>query len=73
MIVESTEFFPVTLERTPGLHSRITLNPINGAVEIIDDDGMYTIPFACIEFMKFPSHCVLHVFPHSPSGWFSGK
>ena len=40
MIVELTESFLVILERTPGLDSRITLNPINGAVEIIDDDGM---------------------------------
>ena len=44
MIVEMTESFLVILERTPGLDSRITLNPINGAVEIIDD-GMYIISF----------------------------
>ena len=29
------------LERTPGLDIRITLDPVDGVVEIIDDDGMY--------------------------------
>ena len=46
MVVELNESFLVILERTHDLDSRITLNPVNGAVEIIDDDGMYTIPFA---------------------------
>ena len=35
MVVES---FNVTLERTPGLDNRITLNPVNGVVEIRDND-----------------------------------
>ena len=42
MIMEMTESFLVTLERTPGLDDRITLNPVNGLVEILDN-GMYTI------------------------------
>ena len=41
MIVELTESFFVTLERTPGLDSRITLDPVDGAIEITDDDGVY--------------------------------
>ena len=45
MIVEMTESFFITLERTPGLDSRIDLDPVNGVVEIIDD-GMYIILFA---------------------------
>ena len=40
VIVELTESFFVTLERTPGLDSRITLDPDNGVVEITDDDGV---------------------------------
>ena len=40
MIVELTELFFVTLERTPGLDSRITLDPVDGEIEISDDDGM---------------------------------
>ena len=41
MIMESTESFFVTLERTPGLDSRITLDPVNGEVEIVENNGMY--------------------------------
>ena len=37
-IVERTESFCVILERTPGLDSRITLNPVKGEIEIIDGD-----------------------------------
>ena len=39
-IVELTESFFVTLERTPGLDSRITLDPVDGEIEIIDDEGV---------------------------------
>ena len=41
VILENIESFDVTLERTSDLDSRITLNPVNGVVEIIDNDGMY--------------------------------
>ena len=37
------EFFHYTLERTPGLDSRISLDPVDGVVEIIDDDGKYIL------------------------------
>ena len=37
------EFFHYTLERTPGLDSRISLSPVDGVVEIIDDDGKYIL------------------------------
>ena len=40
MIVELTESFFVNLERTPGLDSRLTLDPVDGEIEIIDDDGI---------------------------------
>ena len=43
MILELTESFLFTLERTPGLDSRITLDPVNGEVEIIEDNGMYVL------------------------------
>ena len=36
---DSIEFFHYTLERTPGLDPRISLDPVDGVVEIIDDDG----------------------------------
>ena len=40
VIVELTESFLVTLERTPGLDSWITLDPVDGEVVITDDDGV---------------------------------
>ena len=36
------EFFHYTLERTRGLHPRISLNPVDGVVGIIYDDGKYS-------------------------------
>ena len=40
-ISERTESFYLTLERTSDLDSRIMLNPMDGEVTIIDDDGKY--------------------------------
>ena len=40
-ILEGTELFQYTLERTPGLDSSIELNRVLGQVEIIDNDGVY--------------------------------
>ena len=36
------ETFAITLERTPGLHDRITLDPVdyNWIITIVDDNGM---------------------------------
>ena len=42
-ILEDVASFDVTLGRTSDLDSRITLNPVNAVVEIIDDDGMYDV------------------------------
>ena len=42
-IVELTESFSVTLERTAGLDNRISLVRVDGEVEILDDDGVYTV------------------------------
>ena len=39
-IPENTESFNVGLGRTPGLDSRITLNPVDGVIQIDDVDGM---------------------------------
>ena len=41
VVQELTESFFVTLERTPGLNSRIALDPVDGEIEITDDDGVY--------------------------------
>ena len=42
-VLELVELFNVTLETTTGLDERISLSPVNGVVEIIDNDGMLTI------------------------------
>ena len=36
--LEMTESFSVTLERTPDLSSMITLNPVDGKMDVFDDD-----------------------------------
>ena len=38
-VPENIESFNVILGRTPGLDDRITLDPVNGEIQIIDDDG----------------------------------
>ena len=43
IIVESIETFCITLERTPDLDSRITLNPVTEEIEIIDNDCKLTL------------------------------
>ena len=42
-VLENVESFDVTLERTPGLDMRITLDPVHGVVEITDEDGLFLI------------------------------
>ena len=37
---EPDEMFGITLERTPGLNDKITLDPVDGDITIVDDDGM---------------------------------
>ena len=43
LVDEPEEFSHVTLGRTSGLDRRITLDPVDGRIEIIDDDGKYTV------------------------------
>ena len=42
LVDEPLEFFTYTLTGTPSLDPRIELNPIDGRVEIIDNDGEYS-------------------------------
>ena len=37
---ERDEMFGITLERTPGLNDKITLDPVDGDITIVDNDGM---------------------------------
>ena len=41
-LLENTEFFNLTLERN-GLHERIQLDPVDGLVQITDNDSMCTV------------------------------
>ena len=38
-VYEPEQFFGVTLERTPGLDSRITLDPVDGQIVINSDNN----------------------------------
>ena len=40
LVLEMEESFNVTLKRTIGLDSRIELSPMDGVIEIIENDGM---------------------------------
>ena len=42
LVDEPEEYFRVTLTRTNGLESRISLNPVDGQIVIIDNIGKYT-------------------------------
>ena len=43
LVDEPLEYFDFTLERTPDLDTRISLNPVDGRIAIIDNDGNYLI------------------------------
>ena len=61
MIAELTESFFITLERTPGLDSRIIVNPVDGEIEITDNDGLwdfYNIPFS-LEIISLTVGCTV--------------
>ena len=42
LVDEQQEFFTYTLTRTPSLDPRIELDPTDGRVDIIDNDGEYS-------------------------------
>ena len=44
-VPENTEYFNLTLERS-GLHERIQLDPVDGLVQITDNDGTCTVVIA---------------------------
>ena len=70
LVDEPDEFFSFHLNRTPGLSPRIELDPVDGRIEIVDDDSeqciIVTIPFILIFSLTKSSHnsgvqpCVLH-------------
>ena len=41
--IELTESFSITLERTLGLDDRIELGPVDGEVQINDNDGAFFV------------------------------
>ena len=48
-VPEDTEYFNLNLERN-GLHERIQLDPVDGLVQITDNDGMCTVVIATPQY-----------------------
>ena len=66
-ILELQEFFRAVLDRTDGLSDRITLNPVNAVVNILDDDGeLQTI-------LHTPQIYYISVPLHSCCSWSEGN
>ena len=61
LVNEPDEYFDYTLERTPGLDGRISLDPKDGQISIIDDDGK------CSFYMII--NCSLFIFHSSYYCW----
>ena len=56
-VMENVESLHVTLERTPGLDVRITLDPVDGVIEIRDDDGLFLEHGWLLEEQRFRLWC----------------
>ena len=55
---EMIENILYTLERGPGLNPKIELDPVEGEIEILDNDGEYDISY---------NHCnITHAINHAP-------
>ena len=54
-IPEQVESFFVTLQRSPGQDVRISLEPVDGEIEILDANSMYESSAICV----FVVHCIL--------------
>ena len=61
LVDEPLEYFNFTLERTPDLDTRISLNPVDGRIAIIDN-GKYLI-FNEVGHFKFSS--ISQMFPYT--------
>ena len=54
LVDEPLEYFNSTLERTPNLDTRILLNPVDGRIAIIDNDGKYFNLYEVGHFNNYP-------------------
>ena len=59
LVLEMDESLEITLNRTAGLDSRITLDPTEGEVVIVDTDGMHTIHrvLSVTRYMLYSVNC----------------
>ena len=48
VVLENVESFDVILDRAPELDSRITLEPVNGVIELTDNDGISSLLYRII-------------------------
>ena len=67
LLVEPIEFFHYALERTPNLDTRISLTPVDGRLEIVDNnDGIYSMLHESVlqsSFLhRYNSYCWLRVY-----------
>ena len=60
LVDEPEEFFRVLLTRTTGLDSRITLNPVEGRIVIMDNDGKSYLHIAIIMIKNLHFFCSRH-------------
>ena len=60
LVDEEEEFFRVSLTRTTGLDSRITLNPVEGRIVIIGNDGKSYLHIAIIMTKNLHFFCSRH-------------
>ena len=54
LVDEPLEYFNFTLERTPNLDTRISLNPVDGRIAIIDNDSKYFHLYEVGHFNNYP-------------------
>ena len=71
MVDEPEEFFNYTLERTPGLDTRILLAPIDGQISISDDHGKLFNVCSKSDYHNSPIHspCILFAMSECMCTW----
>ena len=56
---EPERIFYVSLERTPDLNDRITLDPVDGEITLIDDDGMFPTKILSLYTSLITEYCTI--------------
>ena len=72
-ILELLEFFRAVLDRTDGPSDRITLNPVNAVVNILDNDGELQARILHTHHTHTPQIYYIYVPLHSCCSWSEGN